>query len=283
MVSKTFPAIALLLLTSCAPKTMGHTDEVDQWHAKRIASLKKEHGWLSLVALEWLQEGENVLGSAGDVTLPAPAAPKLGTLTLTAGKVRWNPVDGVPRDLKTDADEGGPDKVVLGRFAFVVIKRKGRWAARVWDSEAKTRVEFQGIERWPVSAKWKIEAKWEAYEPAKKVVVPNVIPGLEDELEVPGAAVFMVEGTEHRLEPVLEEGDTPLFFIFGDATNGKETYGAGRFLYVKAPKDGKVVLDFNRAYNPPCAFTPFATCPLPTAQNRLPVRVDAGEKTAGAH
>lgn len=261
---------------------MSHTAEVEEWHSKRIASLQREHGWLSLVALEWLEEGANTVGSKGTVTVPG-APESLGTLTLSNGKVRWSPADGVPRDLKTDADEGGPDKVVLGRFAFVVIERKGRLAARVWDAEAPTRTSFTGIERWPVSERWRIEARWEPYEPPKKTVVPNIIPGLEDELPVPGAAVFTVDGKEYRLEPVLEEGDLPLFFIFGDATNGKGSYGAGRFLYTKAAKDGKVVLDFNRAYNPPCAFTPFATCPLPTPENRLPFRVEAGEKAWGDH
>lgn len=261
---------------------MSHIDEIETWHAKRIASLKKEHGWLSLVALEWLEEGANTVGAKGVVAIPN-APDSLGTLTLASGKIRWVPAEGLPRDLKTDAEEGGPDKVVIGRFAFVVVKRKDRFAARVWDTEAPTRTAFHGIERWPVSPKWRVEAKWEPYDPPKKVIVPNVIPGLEDEMPVPGVAIFSIDGVEHRLEPVLEDGDTPLFFIFGDSTNGKESYGAGRFLYMAAPKDGKVVIDFNRAYNPPCAFTPFATCPLPTPENRLSIRVDAGEKKAGDH
>jgi hypothetical protein len=121
------------------------------------------------------------------------------------------------------------------------------------------------------------------YDPPKRIKVPSVIPDYMQDYDVPGAAVFTIGEVEYRLEPVLEEGESDLFFIFGDRTNGRETYGGGRFLYAKPPKDGKVILDFNRAYNPPCAFSPYATCPLPPASNRLPIRVEAGEKSFDHH
>ena len=242
-----------------------HTAEIRAWHEKRIGNLKKEHGWLSLVMLDWLEEGDN------DVQ-------PFGKVKVTNGKATLN---GVP--LRTDADEGGPDKTTTGSKAFTVIKRGERYAVRMWDADAPTRKAFHGIETYPVAAKWKVEARWIPYSTPRMEEVPSVIPGHSESMPVPGAAVFTVDGTDYRLEPVLEDGSEELFFIFGDATNGKETYGAGRFLYAGPPKGGTIVIDFNKSYNPPCAFTPYATCPLPFATNRLPIRVDAGEKNFGGH
>jgi uncharacterized protein (DUF1684 family) len=127
-----------------------------------------------------------------------------------------------------------------------------------------------------------VEARLEPTPSERKISIPNVL-GEVEEMSSPGTAVFTVAGKEYRLTPVVEPGGDQLFLLFGDLTNRDETYGAGRFLEVDMPKDGKVVLDFNRAYNPPCAFTPFATCPLPPPQNRLKVRVEAGEKRYGDH
>ena len=247
------------------PTMSSHADEIRAWHEKRIANLKKEHGWLSLVMLEWLEEGDNDI-------------PPFGKIRITNGKATMN---GVP--FRTDADEGGPDKTTTGSKAFVVIKRGERYAVRMWDADAPTRTSFHGIETYPVASKWKVEARWIPYSTPRMEEVPSVIPGFSESMPVPGAAVFTIDGKDYRLEPVLEEGAEQLFFIFGDATNGKETYGAGRFLYAGPPKGGTIVIDFNKAYNPPCAFTPFATCPLPFDENRLPIRVDAGEKNFGGH
>ncbi len=257
-----------------------YEEEIRLWHERRIASLKRDHGWLTLIALDWLNEGSNEIASTG-------------TVTLENGKVSFYVSPGVQATLagkpftsgpvKTDAEVGGPEKIELGSRAFIIIKRGSQYAVRVWDSNALARKKFTGIERFPVSTAWRIDARWEPFNPAKQIKVPSVVPSYEEDYSVPGVAVFTIAGAEYRLEPVLEEGATDLFFIFGDKTNGKDTYGGGRFLYAKPPKDGKVVLDFNKAYNPPCAFSPYATCPLPPASNRLPVRIDAGEKKYKDH
>jgi uncharacterized protein (DUF1684 family) len=153
----------------------------------------------------------------------------------------------------------------------------------MWDTQAQNRREFSGIERFPVSRNWRIEARWQPYDPPKTMKVPTIIAGYEEDYPVPGVAIFEIGGKEYRLEPVLEEPNGDYFFIFGDKTNGTETYGAGRFLYANPAQGGRVILDFNKSYNPPCAFTEFATCPLPPPQNKLPIRIEAGEKKYGIH
>ena len=182
-------------------------------------------------------------------------------------------------------DEEGraePDVVQVGRFRFQLIARGSRVGVRIKDPDARARKEFKGIPAFPPSAHWRIVARWEPANPPTEIAVPNVL-GEVDRSPSPGTAVFTVDGKEYRLTPVLEEGSPDLFFVFGDETNRTETYGAGRFLYAAPAKDGTVVLDFNRAYNPPCAFSAFATCPLPPKQNRLALRVEAGEKRLPGH
>jgi uncharacterized protein (DUF1684 family) len=175
------------------------------------------------------------------------------------------------------------DKIEVGPRAFVVIRRGERFAVRMWDANAEALKGFTGIERFPLSKEWNIEARWEAYEKPKLIKIQSVIPDYMENYVVPGVAIFVVGGKEYRLEPVGEPGARQLFFIFADKTNGGDTYGAGRFLYTDPPRGGRVVLDFNKATNPPCAFSTFATCPLPPASNRLPVRIEAGEKRFGDH
>jgi len=257
-----------------------HEREVQAWHDRRIANLKRDHGWLTLIALDWMQEGPNEIPSIGIVTL------KGGSITVKLAPGVQADIGGKPftsGSIRTDADEGGPDKIVVGSRAFVVIKRADRHAVRMWDSNHEARKRFRGIERYPVSGTWRIEARWRPYDPPKRINVPSVIPDYVEDYPVPGVAVFSMQGKEYRLEPVLEPGETDLFFIFADKTNGKETYGGGRFLYAKPASNGVVVLDFNKSYNPPCAFTEFATCPLPPASNRLNIRIDAGEKKYSEH
>src|SRR5690606_13501956 len=149
---------------------------------------------------------------------------------------------------------------------------------RVKDTEAATRTGFLGIDYFPIDPSWRVTAKWVPFEPVHKLEIPNVL-GDIDEMPVPGKAVFERDGKTFELLPVLEEpGADSLFFILADRTSGKQTYGAARFLYTDMPKDGKLVIDFNKAYNPPCAFTPFATCPLAPPENRLDLAITAGEK-----
>jgi uncharacterized protein (DUF1684 family) len=165
--------------------------------------------------------------------------------------------------------------------SFYVINRNDRLAVRVKDSESPTRNGFQGVEAFPADPSWRVNAHFEAYPPGRTLQVPTIL-GTVDTMAEPGAVVFEHGGKTYRLDTVLEEGETDLFIIFGDLTNRHETYGGGRFLYAKpADAQGTVMLDFNRAYNPPCVFTPYATCPLPPPQNKLSVRVEAGEKMYG--
>ena len=265
-----------------------YLQEIQKWREGRIERLTKPSGWLSLVGLDWLKEGRNTLGSAKDNDIVIPTAPAhLGTIVLSNGKASIAldaksaaTIDGAAKlegELLDDTHEK-PSIVAFGTTSFFIIKREDKYALRIKDSEAPTRKHFVGIDYFDIDPSWRIEAKWEAYNPPHEVEEPNVI-GQVDKVIVPGAAVFERNGQKIRVEPVIETpGDTELFLVFADKTSGKETYGAARFVYTEPPKDGKVIIDFNKAYNPPCAFTPYATCPLPVAQNRIKVRVTAGEK-----
>jgi uncharacterized protein (DUF1684 family) len=211
----------------------------------------------------------------------------------SGSKVTFQPAAGVSvtRDgkpftggaVQTDEEERAqPDILQVGRFRFQLIARGSRIGVRIKDPEARARKEFKGIPSYPASERWRIVARWEPSNPPTEIAVPNVL-GEVERSPSPGTAVFTVDGKEFRLTPVLEPGNPDYFFVFGDETNRTETYGAGRFVYAAPAKDGTVVLDFNRAYNPPCAFSAFATCPLPPKQNRLALRVDAGEKRLPTH
>ncbi|HYM61398.1 MAG TPA: DUF1684 domain-containing protein [Thermoanaerobaculia bacterium] len=283
--------------TPAVSQAADHERDVMQWRAKRLASLTSESGWLTLIGLDWLHEGENRVGSekSSDVVLPPKVAASCGTLLLAGGKTMFTPdpnaallVDGkrltAPIELHNDTEESGPTIVHAGPVTFQVIKRNDRYALRVKDKESAARAHFLGLEYFPVDPKWRIEATFEPYNPPKKVAITNVLGMTSDEI-APGVLAFTVNGKSYRVEPILEQGEKDLFIIFKDDTAGKETYAAARYLYAHPPgADGKVIVDFNKAYNPPCAFTPFATCPLPPPQNRLPFRIEAGEKKyAGGH
>lgn len=266
------------------------------WRDRRLARLTAETGWLTLVGLDWLEPGDNAFGSdaANPVRLPEGKAPaKAGVFVLEGGRVRVVPapgtgmtIDGKPASARTLADDstGKPDVLKIGDLIFYVVRRGDRFGVRIKDPNSPVRTKFKGLDYFPASPKWKIAGTFVPFAAPKKVEIPTVL-GTTDTMESPGLVRFTVDGKELSLEPVVEDPEDPaLWFIFSDRTSGKETYGAGRFLYAAMPKDGKVVLDFNQAYNPPCAFTPYATCPLPPKENRLPVRVEAGEKAyAGGH
>jgi len=273
-----------------APKASELEKDVEAWRAKRLERLSKPDGWLSLVGLGWLEEGANSVGSlpASKVRLPAGSAPaKVGVIEKAADKLRFvaesgagvtsagKPVTTI--DLVTDK-RGKPTTIEAGSVSFFMIERSGRFGVRVKDSKSPALAEFRGIENFPIDPKFRIEARWELYDPPRKVKTMTVI-GTSEEETCPGAALFEIDGKKYRLEPVLEEPDAEeLFFVFGDATNGSTTYGGGRFFYAPLPKNGTVILDFNKAYNPPCVFTPYATCGIPRKENRLPIRILAGEK-----
>ena len=265
--------------------------EIEKWQGERLATLTKEDGWLTLVGLFWLNEGENKFGSdpANPIRLPKDRGPLVaGTLWLENGRVRMTAhpaveitAGGIPvtsLTLKDDTEDGGPTVLKFGTLLMNIIKRGDRVGVRVKDTDSRTRREFKGLEYYPVSPKWRIEARFEPYQPPKIIPITNVLSMTDDETS-PGALVFEVEGKTYRIDAIVEKGETDLFVIIADGTTGKETYGAGRYLYVSPPdSSGKVVIDFNQAYSPPCAFTNFATCPLPPRQNHLPFRIEAGEK-----
>jgi len=253
----------------------GYQSEIAQWRAGREAALKAEDGWLSLAGLFWLHEGANSFGADGSSDIALPDGPaKAGVFDLRGGQVTVS-MNGTARPVAHDS----ADVVKVGRLTLLLIQRGDRIGLRLKDPQSQARREFHGIESFPANEAYRITAKFVA-EP-RQIPILNVL-GQTEPSDSPGYAVFRFEGRDLRLHPIIEEpGAKQLFFIFRDQTSGKETYGAGRFLYADMPKDGQVVLDFNKAYNPPCAFTPYATCPLPPPENRLAVRIEAGEKKYG--
>jgi uncharacterized protein (DUF1684 family) len=274
--------------------------EIGKWRAERVDRLKAPGGWLSLIGLHWLKDGRNTVGAAktNDIVLAAGPA-NMGTVTLDKGKLTFesDPHDGATNPvtvdgkhvkktaLKDDAS-GEPTVVQAGSVSFYVIDRNGKKGLRVKDTNAKARSGFTGIDYYPIDPNWRVEAKFTPFNPPHTLEIPNVI-GQVDRMPVPGKVEFERDGKKYTLLPVLEEPDAKeLWYIFADKTSAKETYGGGRFLYSEMPKDGKVIVDFNKAYNPPCAFSPHATCPLAPTENRLAIPVTAGEKKyrgPGAH
>ncbi len=292
----------LLLLIACRYEGPARTDEAgrpaedgalqaqnETWKATRLARLTAPDGWLSLVGLFWLAEGTN------DVALPT-VPPRTAHLSLQNGQVILQPDAGFTianqpvasaTTLRDDTDGKGPTVVRSGSLSFTAIKRGDlqgqRYGVRARDSQSEPRRQFVGLDYFPFDASWRVTARFEPYDPPRKIPITNVLGMTSDEVS-PGALVFELQGQTVRLDPILEQGEKDLFLIFKDGTAGKETYGAARYLYASpAEADGRTIVDFNRAYNPPCAFTPFATCPLPPPQNRLKIRIEAGEKTYAGH
>ena len=276
-----------------AAEEPGFMADYEAWHAKRIERLQSDNGWLTLVGLHWMSEGDNAFGSDPSLPVPLPAgkAPaRAGTFTVAGTTVRIHAdAPGLTKGGKPVVDdtvtivesEGDSDTYEIGGLRFLVIRREGRFAIRVKDPESPIRKAFKGIETFPASEAWRVVADFAPYEKPRDVRIPTVL-GRDATMQAPGLVKFTLAGKSLTLEPVVEDPSDPLlFFIFKDETSGKETYPAGRFLYAAMPKDGKVVLDFNRAYNPPCAFTRYATCPLPPKKNWLPIRIEAGEKKFG--
>ncbi len=303
VVALTVMAPALVALTAEPLPTIAaadaaqdeHTRIID-WRARRLASLTSETGWLTPIALYWLKDGENSFGRASTqafVVDDAVLAPDTGAFVLTDGRVRYVAHDskaltyrGQPvtsLDLVSDAADK-PTELIAGSLHFMLIERAGHLGIRVRDSVSPKRSQFKGLKYFPIRDDWRIEARFEPYLPEHRIPIVNIL-GMTEEMTSPGAIVFEREGRTWRLDTILEApGDRELFVMFSDATSGRETYGAGRFLYVARPDAGRIAVDFNEAFNPPCAFTDFATCPLPPPQNRLALKIDAGElKYEGAH
>jgi uncharacterized protein (DUF1684 family) len=270
-----------------------YAKEIDAWRAERWASLKSEDGWLTLLGLFWLKEGRSRFGSdtANEIVLPKDkVSAYMGTFVVKDGVVRFETKEELGFtaegknvthfELKSDAD-GTPTVLHLGSLSFQIIKRGDKLGLRVKDKDNPDRLNFQNTQFYPADLKWRIDAHFEAYNPPKPVPITNVL-GMESGETSPGAVVFEVDGHTYRLDAITEKGEPKFFMIIADKTSGKETYPAGRYLYVDPPDAaGRMIIDFNKAYSPPCAFTKFATCPLPPRQNRLPFPIEAGEKYSG--
>lgn len=292
-------AALMLIAISCArapaPVDPAYAAEVEAWRADRLERLAAPDGWLSLTGLYWLEPGGNRFGSLADsaVVIPDQSVADVagllilgddGTVVAFAEEGAGVEVNGEPlteKILATDAS-GAPDVITVGRVQFYIIDREGRLGARVKDPEAPTRTGFEGIAHFPINPAFKVAARFETYEAPREVAIPTVL-GEDTTMLATGRLHFEIEGRELTLEPYVESPDAnSLFLIFRDATSAVTTYGAGRFLYADAPgEDGMTTLDFNLAYNPPCAFTPYATCPLPPPQNWLDIAIEAGEQYHG--
>lgn len=300
-------AAAAILVTACAKEApdvaeqaavtneKSYVEQIDEWHHGRVERLKADDGWLSVVALDWIEEGENTLGAdpGSQLVLPAGKAPaKVGSIFLESGRLRIEVEpdanvlhEGTPvteMELLPDTSDG-TTVLTLGTLTFYPIARGDRFALRVKDSDADAIRNFTEIERYPVDEKWRIEGRWIPYDPPKTIEVANIV-GIVEDTNIIGAVEFEIDGETYRLDPLAETAEDDLFLIFADQTSGTETYGAGRYLYADPPDEsGRVIIDFNKAYNPPCVFTAHATCPLPPLENRLQVAITAGEKMYGEH
>ena len=265
--------------------------EQQAWREQRRADLLKPDGWSSVIGLHWIEPGSHYVGSDADNGIRIALGPDhLGLVDRKGGQLRFIPergvpvtLDGQPLDtgvtLELDGDQGGPSTIGFddGKGVATVIKRGDRYALRVKHANAPTRVGFGKIEYWPGGRDWKVDGKFIAHPPGKTIPIVNII-GITDEIPNPGIVEFQRDGRTFRLE-ALDEGSGDLFLIYADRTSGHGSYGAGRYLDAPKPDaSGRVVLDFNRGYNPPCAFTAFATCPLPPPENRLDLAIAAGEK-----
>ena len=266
--------------------------EIDQWHQERISRLQRPDGWLSLAGLFWLKEGENRFGSdaGNDIRFPEKAPAFIGSFFLKDGVVSVAMNKNVVvlhnknqvTELALSSDKtGDPTILQHGSLLWTIIDRNGKMGVRLKDRAAKAIADFNGIDRFPVDPAWRIKARLDTVNAPKVLTIPSVL-GMATDERCPGALVFIFDGKEHRLYPISEPGESSYFLIFADATNGSQTYGAGRFLSVPAVDEkGETFIDFNKAYNPPCAFTPYATCPLPPRGNSLDFPVTAGEKKYG--
>lgn len=277
--------VAILTLAMAFAETgQDYAETIIKWRAEREARLKADNGWLTVAGLHWLKNGDNTVGSdpKASISLPATAPRITGVISVKDGRVRFTPTTAVfhkgspltgALDLKPDT-EPNYDILSVGRINFYLIRRENRLGIRVKDNDNPARKQFAGLRWYAVDPAWRIRAKFVPWDKPRTMIFETEV-GVKEQDESPGYVTFTKNGKEYRMEPV-NDGDA-LWFVMRDATSGKTTYGASRFLYVDAPKNGYVDLDFNRAESPPCAFTPYATCPLPPPQNRLTFAVTAGE------
>ena len=278
--------IAIVALTLAAAQTPQYRAEIEKYRQDRVGELTAPNGWLAVQGLFWLHDGANTAGSdpSSEIKLPQRAPRRLGVFTLSAGKVTFAPdpaahVEVAGKHVSGPVEIGGGEAnaVVSARLSLFIIRRSDRVGLRMLDPDSRARRTFTGLRYFPLDPAYRLKAKFTAYPAPKTVPVANVLGQLVP-MESPGYVEFALEGRTWRLEPVYETARrSDLFFIFKDLTSRADTYEAGRYLHAPLPENGIVDLDFNRAYNPPCAFTAFATCPLPAKENHLAVAIRAGE------
>lgn len=296
-ISAFFYLVTTLLLWSCTSQinetkdANSYISEIEQWRTERIEGLKKSDSWLSLAGLYFLKEGPNTFGAAPEngLVFPEKAPGKMGTIWLESGQLRLVVEDGVDMLLNDSLVSQSTLQVhseqtlcmmQQGSLSWFVLQRDDRFLIRLKDAKNKAFEHFSSIDHFPVDQKWKVPARFIAQ--PKKLAVRNVL-DMEIEQESAGVLSFEINGQSYELS-VLDGGASEYFIIFADHTTGEETYGGGRYLYTpKADESGNTFLDFNQSYNPPCVFTPYATCLLPPPQNRLNLSIEAGEKTYGDH
>lgn len=273
--------------------TEDHAAEVEVWYQERVKSLKADEGWLNLIGLHWLELGETTFGTSSEsgFRLESEGFPdSIGVFSLEEEKVYFTPQTDsifigeseVKEKIKIFDTEGQlSEKLSLGSLRWNIIKRADAYGVRLRDLETAAVTQFEGIERFPVDIEWRLEAKFVPYVPVREIPITNVL-GQTTPNPSPGYLEFEKEGKSYRIDALDAEDE--LYLIIADNTSGGETYGGGRYMYVKKPVSGDlVILDFNKAYNPPCVFTPHATCPLPPRQNMLDLSIMAGERTFGEH
>ncbi len=270
--------------------------DLQEWRSARAKKLSAPDGWLTLVGLEWLKPGQNAVGLAADssVRLKGHAPEHLAVIDVAGSQLKLvAPAGGFPAHLLVDgkpaqegpiqADDERPSVLQDENLTLVVLHRGDKYALRIKDAESPTRTGFKGLHWYAPEAKYRVTAKWIPFVPAHTEKIPTII-GTTLDMPAPGLAEFTIDGKTIQIEPVLEEPNAKeLFFILRDATSHTTTYEAARFLYAGMPsngldKPGTIVLDFNRLQNPPCAYTPYATCPLPPYINRLAISIPAGEQ-----
>jgi len=295
MIRIIFLFTVVLVLISCRQKQVadpGYVKEINDWDKKRVTRLKADDGWLNLVGRFWLKKGESTFGSSdkNDIVIESSKLPAfIGSFSYVDTVVTFKAKEGVEVFLNGKrvkeivlVDDQKKDVTVLqiGSIKFNLIVRDTLYGIRFRDLNSELVKNFKGIERFPIDQSWMIKARYELYHPAKEIAVPNILGQITRE-KSPGAVVFEREGKTYKIDAVDEGGDE-LFLIVADETSGKETYGGGRFLYVNKPDSaGTIILDFNKAFNPPCVFTKYATCPMPPSQNYLKLKIEAGEKVYG--
>jgi uncharacterized protein (DUF1684 family) len=286
--------LTIAALTACSPKKLtpeevqSYQSEIEAWHQERLDEVKSPQGWLNLVGLYWLEPGINTFGTAPDNKVIFPEgtiAPKAGYYRVNQQDITFQPIEAtiainghpIAKETTIPFDSLRGAIFTSGSLEWYILRRDTRLGIRLRDLNSQAVKTFEGIDRYPVDPAYRIEATFERADSTHTIDITNVI-GQTTAQSSPGTLVFTLHGQEHRLD-ALEEGDE-LFIIFGDETSGKDTYGGGRFVYTDKPNaENKVYIDFNKAHNPPCVFTPYATCPLPPAQNILKTSVEAGEKS----